>query len=152
MSTENNPTNHKDLLTKLHQARELLDECITGLDGQPHRKPKGESARPAPSHKPTPTELDFDAHERAFIKTHAKGLSGPKKFVLLLAYMAKGQAGKEVQLKDIEKRWNKMTSKSLMDGKFNSFYPNKAKEGGWINTTKQGVYVLRPSWNQVLKS
>lgn len=129
-----------------------MDECIAGLEGQPHRKPKRVAARPAPSHKPALTELDFDAHERAFIRAHARKLSGPKKFVLLLAYMTKGQTGKEVQVKDIEKHWNKMTSKSLMDGEFNGFYPNRAKEQGWVNTKKQGVYVLRPSWTQVLKS
>lgn len=152
MSTENKSSTPQELLAKLHQARTLVDECIAELQGQPRRK----SARalphaPRPESAPAPRDLDFDAHEKAFIKAHARQLGGPKKFVLLLAYMAKGQAGKEVQLKDIEKRWNKMTSKSLMDGKFNSFYPNKAKEGGWANTTKQGVYVLRPSWQDIFK-
>jgi hypothetical protein len=86
------------------------------------------------------------------VKAHVHGLSGPKKFVLLVAHLAKGKVGTEVEAKEVEKRWNKMTSKSLMDGKFNTFYSTTAKENGWVNTKKKGVYVLRPSWTQILKS
>jgi hypothetical protein len=153
MSTENKSSTPQELLAKLQQARSLVDECIGEIQGQPRHKSARTLAHASRRKSaPAPRDLDFEAHERAFIKAHARTLSGPKKFVLLLAYMTKGQAGKEIQLKDVEKHWNKMTSKSLMDGKFNSFYPNKAKESGWVNTTKQGVYVLRPSWTQVLKS
>jgi hypothetical protein len=152
MSKENKLTND-DLLTRLRQARTLIDECIAGIKGQPQRKSAGTSAHaPRPKTASASRDLDFDVHERAFVKAHARKLSGPKKFVLLLAYMTKGQTGKEVQVKDIEKHWNKMTSKSLMDGEFNGFYPNRAKEQGWVNTKKQGVYILRPSWTQVLKT
>ena len=65
--------------------------------------------------------------------------------------MAEGQVGKEVELKDIEAHWNKMTSASLMAGKFNRFYSTTAKENGWVDTTKQGVYVLCPSWKEILE-
>jgi hypothetical protein len=65
--------------------------------------------------------------------------------------MAKGQTGKDVEVKDIEKRWNRMTSKSLMDGEFNGFYPNRAKEQGWVNTRKTGVYFLLPAWQHIFK-
>jgi hypothetical protein len=89
-------------------------------------------------------DLDFGVNERAFVKTHARQLSEPKKFVLLLAYLAKGQAGKDVQLKDIENHWNKMTAPNLLDGNFNRFYTSSAKENGWVNTKKQSAYFLRP--------
>ena len=125
MSTENKLSN-QTLLAKLQQARTLLDECIAGLEGQ-LRRPKKEPP-PERSHKPHAVpSLDFDVHERAFIKTHARQLSGPKKFVLLLAYLAKGQAGKEVLLKDIENHWNKMTAPNLLDGNFNRFYTSSQK-------------------------
>jgi hypothetical protein len=71
--------------------------------------------------------LDFSLNERAFIKKHAKGLSGPKKFVLLVAYLAKGQASKAVTIKELTKNWNRMTSSNLLGGKFNPFYTNVAK-------------------------
>lgn len=149
MSKESKTDNRDALLTKLQRARTVLDECIASLEGRSATKPRGVSARPAPSHKLAPTKLDFDAHERAFIKAHAWQLSGPRKFVLLLAYMTKGQAGKEVQLKDIEKHWNKMTAPNLLDGNFNRFYTNSAKESGWVNTKKQGIYFLRPQWRDI---
>jgi hypothetical protein len=106
--------------------------------------------RGAPREYPTHRDLDFEVHERVFIKRHARQLSGPEKFVLLLAYLAKGQAGKEVQLKDIENHWNKMTAPNLLDGNFNRFYTSCAKENGWVNTKKQGVYILRPQWRDIL--
>lgn len=95
--------------------------------------------------------LDFEMPVRAFVKRHVRNLSGPKKFVLLLAWFAKGQDGKEIALKDVERHWNKMTSVSLMGGKFNRFYSNIARENGWVHTTKPGVYFLRPSWKEILQ-
>ncbi len=94
--------------------------------------------------------LDFDMNERAFAKKYAGGLSGPKKFSLLLAYFAKGNCDKEIEVKIIEKSWNKMTA--LLGGKFNGKYPNKAKEYGWADSRKQGVYVLRPKWVELLEA
>jgi len=128
----------------------LLDECIAEIQGQSRRKSARTPAH-APRQKsaPAPRNLDFDVHERAFIKAHARQLSGPKKFVLLLAYMTKGQSGKEVNITDIKKHWGRMTSKSLLDGRFNHFYPNRAKEQGWVNTKKKGVYFLRPQWRDI---
>jgi len=152
MSTENRPSSHKDLLTKLHQAQTLMDECIAEIQGQPPRK-SGATPAHARRHKsvPAPRDLDFEANERAFVKAHARGLSGPKKFVLLVALLAKGKAGTEVNVKEVEKRWNKMTASNLLDGKFNTFYSTTAKENGWVNTRKQGVYILRSSWQDIFK-
>lgn len=98
---------------------------------------------------PTSAKLDFGKSERAFIKAYAKGLSGTRKFVLLVAYTAKGQVGKEVELNDISKRWNKMTA--LLGGKFNRFFSNTAKDDGWVDTRKKGTYVLTSSWKDALE-
>ena len=150
MSTENKLGN-QELLAKLQQARTLLDECVAGLGGQPLRRPKKKPPL-SRSHKPhTVPSLDFDVHERAFVKTHGRTLNGPKRFVLLLAYLTKGQVGKEIQLKEVEKHWNKMTAPSLLAGEFNRFYTNGAKEKGWVNTKKTGAYFLRASWQDIFK-
>jgi len=151
MPKENRTSNYSDVLAKLHQARALVDECIAELNGVPLRK----SAR-TPSRTRHPKgdlahhDLDFDANQRAFVKAYARDLSGPKKFVLLVAYLAKGKIGTEVEVKEVEKHWNKMTAPNLLDGKFNSFYTSAAKEQGWVNTKKYGVYVLRPRWREAL--
>ena len=95
--------------------------------------------------------LDFGMQERAFIKRNAAGLSGPKKFVLLVAYLAKGNLGREVLLKDVAQHWNRMTAPSLLGGKFNRFYSNSSRENDWVETKKPGVYSLRPSWHAAIK-
>jgi hypothetical protein len=93
--------------------------------------------------------FDFDLQERAFFKRYAGELSGPKKFVLLVAYIGKGSLGHEVALKDIEPLWNRMTT--FMGGEFNRFYSNVARENDWVATSKKGVYKLRPSWLDALE-
>jgi hypothetical protein len=114
----------------------------------PARQRAGRPVKTHPSVAQSKPRLDFGMNERAFAKQHASGLSGPKKFALLLAYFAKGNCGKEIEVKFIEKSWNKMTA--LLGGKFNGKYPNKAKEYGWADSSKQGVYVLRPRWVEIL--
>lgn len=115
------------------------------------RIPRG-SAKAAAQMGPKvgPPNLDFTVNARAFVKAHARGLSGQKKFVLLLSYLAKGKVGEEVELKNIQKHWNRMTAPTLLGCKFNTFYSNTAKDNGWVNTRKAGVYVLASSWKKVL--
>ena len=107
------------------------------------------TAKASPASNPTPAKLDFGKSERAFVKTYAKGLSGTRKFVLLAAYVAKGQVGKEVELSDVHKRWNRMTA--LLGGKFNRFFSNTAKDDGWVDTRKKGTYVLTSSWKEAIE-
>lgn len=96
-------------------------------------------------------KLDFSLNERAFIKKHAAGLGGPKQFVLLLAYLARGTAGKEIGLQEIHKCWNTMTAPHLLGSAFNRFYSTTAKEHGWVNTPKRGIYVLSGMWKEVFE-
>ena len=95
-------------------------------------------------------KLIFTKPERAFIKSYANGRNGQQKFVLLLAYLAKGEIGKEVELKEIQKRWNKMTAPNLLGMKFNRFYPTRAKEHGWVDTSRHSAYVLTDSWKEAI--
>lgn len=92
-------------------------------------------------------KLDFSINIRAFVKRFVADKSGPKKFVLLLAYLAKNEIGKNVALSDIRKEWNRMSGKNLL-GKFNRFYPNEAKTQGWIDSKEYGTYCLADSWQE----
>ena len=140
-------TNTPELLEKLQQARTLLDECVAAVGTVSSSRVVKRS--PKRSHKPA--SLDFGANERAFIKAHARGLSGPKKFTLLLAFLSNGKSGLEIELSEVEKHWNRMTAPNLLDGRFNRFYSNTAKENGWVNTKKKGIYFVRPAWQDIFR-
>lgn len=93
--------------------------------------------------------VSFSLPIRAFIKRHARGLSGPERFTVLVAYLCKGQLGKEVSSSEIEKRWNKM--KPLVGGKkLNPAHSTRAKEHGWIDSPSRGKYVICSGWESVL--
>lgn len=92
-------------------------------------------------------KLDFSINIRAFVKRFVADKSGPKKFVLLLAYLAKSETGKNIALGEIRKEWNRMSGKNLL-GKFNRFYPNEAKTQGWIDSKEYGTYCLADSWQE----
>ena len=135
------------IISALQRIKALADECLTDLGGS--AKPKRiTKMSPAPPPAAKPIDVDFGVNERNFVKEHGRGLSGPKKFCLLVAYLAKGKVGVEVRLEDVGNHWNRM--KSLLGFPFNRFYSNTAKDNGWVDTTKKGVYVLTKSWQQVL--
>jgi hypothetical protein len=135
--------NIRDNLLKI---KALIDECLTDFD--PAKLP-----RKAKSSKRTQsiadTQIDLDVPIRPFIKKHAKGMSGPKKFTLLLARLTKGDLKAEIALSEIERNWNKMRSTSLMGMNFNRFYPIQAKNNDWVDSGRKGFYKLRPSWRQI---
>lgn len=109
---------------------------------------KTKGGRQSVPKKPKSTSMDFGMNERAFCRQYAVGMSGSKKFTLLLAYLSKGDCTKKVELKQIERCWDRMTS--LLGGKFNYKYSNKAREYGWADTVKQGQYKLSPPWAEIL--
>ncbi len=92
--------------------------------------------------------LDFSLPERAFFKRYAASLSGPKQFVLLLAYLAHGKAGQPVALSDVKGRWGKMIS--ILGNDFNPSYTNSAKERGWVDVKKAGQYFLHATWSEIV--
>lgn len=94
-------------------------------------------------------DLDFSRSARAFIKEYGAGMSGPKKFTLLLAYLVKGDMKTKASLTEVEKNWSKMTAKNLMGMKFNRFYTSQARENDWVSTEKSGSYHLRSSWKDI---
>lgn len=98
---------------------------------------------------PSPNALkdDFELPVRAFIKKHASGKSGPEKFALLLARMTKGDISVTVAGSDLQSEWNSMTA--LMGGRYNTAYPTRAKECGWIDSPKSGTFTLLPGWTEI---
>ena len=111
--------------------------------GNKENQPKAESKQK----EPDPPQLDFSINIRAFSRRFIAGKSGPKRFVLLLAYLAKGEVGKNVVLADLRKEWQKMKGKNNL-GQFNSFYPNEAKSQGWVDSAEHGTYCLSNSWRE----
>lgn len=131
----------KNDLSLLITRVELLEAEVFG-DKAKHTKDNAK-----PSAKTKSPKLDFSINIRAFVKRFATDKSGPKKFVLLLAYLTKGEIGKNIVLGDIRKEWGKMSGKNLL-GKFNRFYPNEAKTQGWIDSKEYGTYCLADTWQE----
>lgn len=103
------------------------------------------------SHIPDDTKaLNWKLNERAFIYQYAGGKSGTAKFVLVLAFLTKGDVNKEVALKEIQALWGKMTAASLLGMKFNRKYPTEAKTKGWVNSASSGKYQLSLGWQEIL--
>ena len=146
MQTENKVAQHEHLLTKLNEIKRLVDECIVTL---PSGNPSGFIPPNKASRMVSTTKLDFKINNRAFIKKYGKDLSGPKKFVLLIAYLAQGEIHKEVAVHDIEKQWNAMDG--LLGMEYNGKYPTAAKDNGWVDSKKRGNYFLAESWQEIFK-
>jgi len=129
-----------DHSTKIIARIEKLEKAVFGSGAKKNKvSPK----------KTASMDVDFSLNERAFVKRYAVDKSGPKKFVLLLAYFSKGEENKNIELSELKKHWNKMTAKTLL-GKFNMFYPNDAKTRGWIDSKEYGNYNLTNEWKNVL--
>lgn len=134
------------VVEQVAQARAILDGVLKHLSADIRQAKK---ALPGPREQKTLADVDFSMPLRAFIKKYSGGMSGGEKFTLVLAYLAKGNLGKEIVLTDIEKHWNRMTSKTLLGMKFNRFYTAQAKENDWVDVAKQGAYHLRPGWKSI---
>lgn len=137
--------NNQQLIAQLQKIRELLD-LVIDLVGSDKVAAKA-IARPKKISAQTAT-LDFDLPERAFFNRYAQSLSGPEKFALVVAYLAKGDESKEIPMRDIEDRWDKMTS---LLGMFNRAHPTRAKDRDLVNSSKKGSYHLRPNWREIIE-
>src|ERR1700682_5584546 len=94
--------------------------------------------------------VDFSSGVRPFMKKYAGGgLSGPERLILLVAHFAKGKLQTPVARGDVVRQWGKM--KPIMGGKYNGAYDTRARETGWLDSPKAGVFELRPGWEWILK-
>src|SRR3989344_3007662 len=111
MLKENKSMSNKETIARLLEARAILDDCVRVLSKSGAQKIITSPKKVSDPKLTQQTKLDFGLNERNFIKTYAKGLSGPKKFTLLLALMARGKVGTDIALDSIRSKWGKMTSK-----------------------------------------
>lgn len=94
-------------------------------------------------------KIDFSMQSRAFFKKYAKGFSGTKVFVLMVAYFINRQKAETIPLADIQKEWSKM--KGIIKYKYSSAYTVRAKESDWVDSPKNSFYSLRPNWKDIFK-
>lgn len=114
------------------------------------KSPEGRRSKSVEGRAPAPSaaDVDFSQPLRPNMKRLGKGLSGSKRFTLLLALLLRGKLGEEKSRKDVEKAWNRMTL--LMGGKFNPAHTTRAKDAGWVDTPRPGYYVLLANWTKSL--
>jgi hypothetical protein len=143
MPTENSSA----LVAHLRKMQELLNTALTlaGADAG-----NTEKARPQGRKKLTQkiAEIDFSLPARAFFSQHARLMSGPEKFALVVAYLSKGDETKQISIDEVEAHWSKMTS-SL--GAFNYAHPTRAKDRDLVDSPGKGMYQLRPNWRSILQ-
>jgi hypothetical protein len=148
MRSANNRIN-AELIKQLEYVKELIEASIDmarahGLETFTERK-RGHHSKA----KKGSNDIDYSKPLRPFVKRYGAGMSGPKKFTLVLAHLAGGDLSKNVSLDQVQRYWSRMTAKGLLGMKFNRFYSAKAKDNDWVNTEKSGLYHLRPSWKEI---
>ena len=141
---------HSAASERLKQAQELISEAMALL-GDAGAKPTPVSKAPKAAEKKAAGDPDFTTPIRPFVKQHAVGMNGARKFALLVAYLAQGDEKNAIPLGDVKGHWNKMTDKSLLGMKFNRLYTNEAKNNDWVNSPAKGVYHLRPKWKAIFE-
>lgn len=106
---------------------------------------QGANRAPRRASQPSTPSVDLTLPLRPFLKKYSRGRSGPSKFTLLLAHLAKGGVNVGIDYTDLVRAWNRATAHL---GQFNPAHTTRAKDKGWVDSPKQGQYVLRPSWKQ----
>ena len=129
---------------KLKQIIALANECLVGMSSLSNMKHKLTA-----KYVPTKAEpLKFNMSGSAFMKKYlTKRMNGPKKFTLILAYLAKGDIAHNIELNKIEKIWTKMTR--LIKKKYNRSDSIGARDNGWVDTKGHGLYHLCDSWQEI---
>ena len=135
-----------NLIATLKQIKALAENALKTIDGKSTARAKVRRSGVTRA-QTSAVVLSFSLNPGAFMKKYAIGLGGPRKFTLLLARLSQGKVGKEISVEQITSTWNKM--KSVLGGPFNGAYATRAKHEGWIDSPKQGVYMLSQTWKEV---
>jgi hypothetical protein len=144
--SKGNKKGDETLEQRVDAAKQLLAKALALLNRNGSAPVKSRSAKLAAPVRVS-TAPSFSLNIRAFMKRYASDKSGPQKFALLLARLANGKTGVDIPAKDIEAEWKRM--KGVL-GAYNTAYSTRAKEQGWLNPSKHGVYSLSSSWTEVL--
>jgi hypothetical protein len=139
--------NTEKIRASLKQIESLVKECLEAIGDQgPARRVQ--TPRPIRADaRARSNSLDLTLPFRAFVNEYAHDMSGREKFTLVLAHVLQGDLKAESTLETITRAWNR-TKGSL--GNFNVAYTTRAKDKGWVDSPRTGVYVLRPSWTEIL--
>lgn len=131
--------------SKIKEAIDLLNEALVAAGvGQKTEKPTFRAATIEKSE----FAPDFSLNARAFFKRHASGKTGPQKAVLAIAYVSKGETGVSVSKTDLDSAWG--TAEGLL-GKRQTMYFTRAKENGWMDSRKEGEFLLETGWREAFK-
>jgi hypothetical protein len=146
--------NTKLVESKLEEIKKLADCCLAELRGNNVTVDPPADLRAEESHEdaivmPSDAQPDFAMPVRPFMKGFGE-LSGKSKFVLILAWIAKGKVGQPVELSKIQEVWDSMVG--LLGVTFNRYFTQQAKDLDWVETSQRGVYSLRPRWAEALRS
>jgi hypothetical protein len=133
-------------IATLRQIQAIVNEALR--EGSSALGSKKRAQRAAPQLMGSTAQLSFDMNILAFMNQHAKGLSGPKKFTLLVARMVKGSTTAQVSYQDIRVQWNKM--RTVLGGDFNPAHSNRAKAQGWVDSGKKAMWNLASAWKDAL--
>ena len=134
------------LISKLKELKIIAEECLSLLATESDARSPQRNVAVAVTKREA---LDFSKPIRPFMKSYSNALTGSKKFVLLLAWLAKGDLKRQVALSEIKKRWSQMTGILKMD--FNLFFTGDARDKDWVETKSKGLYNLRPSWRDIFE-
>lgn len=137
---------------------QVTDSSGNTFEGEVVLEPKAGRARtrrvrpatgaPAPH---APRDLDFGLSSRAFVRKYG-GLaeSGPKKFVLLLSWIAKGRTDSQIDAEALRREWAKV--KGLIGAEYQTMFATRARDNGWVDSPKHGVFQLGRGWRDALSS
>lgn len=141
--------NNSELEKQLQIIKKATEQALSFLDITDKASDTQVRAVTKPAIDTPNTDIDFSMQSRAFFKKYAKGLSGPKIFVLMVAYFINQKNSDTASLSDIQKEWSKM--KGIIKYKYSSAYAVRAKESDWVDSPKSSFYSLRPNWKDILK-
>jgi len=142
--------NTEKLRACLKQIESLIADCLEAMGEQApavgaRRKPRSQNGVGIAS----PAKPDLNLPFRPFMHKYARDLSGSEKFTLILAHLVRGDFKSEAKLEAVIKAWGRMKGPL---GKFNLAHPTRAKDRGWVDSPRTGVYVLRPSWTEIIRA
>ena len=139
---------NKKLIKKLVGAQEAIKDCIDELSREGKIKLPEHFSLPS-DRKISPKKIDFSLNSRNFFKKYTKKLSGPKKFVVATAFLAKGKFDADISYEVIERLWKK--HKTILGSMANN-YGTRAKESGWLDSKKYATYHLTNKWEDIFDS
>ncbi|MFA6554339.1 MAG: hypothetical protein WCS89_02410 [Candidatus Paceibacterota bacterium] len=142
--------NKPELEKQLRFIKEAVNQCLLSIDTLEEDEVSGNDGVMEKSVSLSTEGVDFSMQSRAFFKKYAKGMSGTKVFVLMIAYFVNKNKVDTVSYSDIQKEWSKMTV--IIKHKPSTTFAVRAKESDWISSPKNSLYSLRPTWKDIFNN